>query len=320
MKPHSSGRCLVRAIVAAVVMLPVAGIACPPVSAAPHADKARPLAVLIGGLGSDMPSAAQDPSGGDWKLVKRRLEKAGYPVFVAETHPGLASGDGSNIIDSDSGDWREAAARLDRQLAASHVRGRDVILVGHSMGGLIARVFAETARGGASRCRAVGIVQLGTPNEGSDAADLAIAALGSAAADRLGDAASMKAFNAAFPNARGVPTYRLAGDYFPTQARRLSLTSPALGVIWFAVHAVYGDEPNDSLVTVASVRGGPASGWRGCDVFSAVHTDSSWLSTYRERAGCLLPRRSGKAGGAAVDEQILRRIVRDVRAVDRART
>ena len=310
-----SGRVLAATVLA---VLAAGALGAAAAGAQPRAAAAGPLVVLVGGLGSDVPSAAEDSSGGAWKVVKRRLEQAGYRVFVAQTQPGLPSGDTSDVIDSDSGDWRGAAARLDRQLAAAGFSARGVILVGHSMGGLIARAWAGTGHAGGSRCRALGIVQLGTPNEGSAAADLAIGPFATAGAERLGDFAAMEAFNADFPNAAGLPIYRIAGTYFPDAAEPPARDSLALRTIWLAISAVNGDAPNDAVVTLASVRGGPKAGWRGCATFKAVHADSPWLSTYRVKAGCVLPwRNGGKTGGAAVDERILRRIAADVRGVER---
>ena len=285
--------------------------------AQPHAGAGRPVVVLVGGLGSDVPSAAEDPSGGAWKVVKRRLEQAGYEVYAAQTQPGLPAGDAGAVIDSESGDWRGSAVRLDRQLVAAGFSGRDVIVVGHSMGGLIARAWAGTGHAAGSRCLPLGLVQLGTPNEGSRAADLAIGPFATAGAEMLGDFAAMAAFNADFANTAGLPIYRIAGTYFPDAAEPSSRDSLALRTVWLAVYAVNGSAPNDGVVTLASVRGGPRAGWRGCATFAAVHADSPWLSTYRFKAGSVLPWRSGKKGGAAVDEKILRRIVADVRGVER---
>jgi len=277
----------------------------------------QPVVVLVGGLGSDVPTVAEDPSGGAWKVVKRRLERAGYEVYAAQTQPGLAAGDTSDAIDSESGDWRGAAARLDRQLAAAGFSRRHVILVGHSMGGLVARAWAGTGHAGGSRCRPLGIVQLGTPNEGAKAADLAIGPFATAGAVKLGDFAAMAEFNADFSNAAGLPIYRIAGTYFPDAAEPPARESATLRTVWLAVFAVNGRAPNDGVVTLASVRGGPTAGWRGCATFAAVHADSAWLSTYRFKAGCVLPWRSGKKGGAAVDERILQRIVADVHGIER---
>jgi pimeloyl-ACP methyl ester carboxylesterase len=307
------------AIVWLVVALSVAAAwMLPPVAAAAEAGP-HPLAVLIGGLGSNVPSAAADPSGGDWKLVKRRLEAAGYEVFVAATRPGAPGDRPPYAIDSGSPDWVESARRLDRQLAAAGYEGRRLVLIGHSMGGLISRVYAKTWPGLRSGCRPLGLVQLGTPNEGSEAAGLAGLFPTSEATRVLGDAADMAAFNAAYPNAERLPIYRIAGSYFPAAARAYLVRhgTAALAAVLAAIDAVYGTAANDSVVTVASVRGGPTAGWRGCATVKAMHADSAWLGAYRSDAGCVLPYRSGKRGGAAIDGQIMQRILTDVGAVVR---
>jgi len=303
--------CLVAALCTASSILALTGVA--------RASSPRPLAVLIGGLGSNIPSAAADAAGGDWKFVKRRLQAAGYDVFVAATRPGAAGDRPPYAIDSGSGDWVESAERLDHQLVGAGYEGRRLVLVGHSMGGLISRVYAKTWPGLKSGCRPLGIVQLGTPNEGSGAAGLAGMFPMSEATRVLGNAADMAAFNVAYPNAAGLPIYRIAGSYFP-QAARAYLSdhpTPALAAVLATVTGVSGTAANDSVVTVASVRGGPTAGWHGCAVYKAVHADSSWLGAYRADAGCVLPHRSGKKGGAAIDERIMRRIIADVRAVER---
>ena len=186
------------------------------------------------------------------------------------------------------------------------------------MGGLIARVYAQIWRDLGSGCEPLGIVQLGTPNTGSEVAHLAVGFFDSDAADKLADPVFMKEFNDEFQNAQGLPIYRIAGAYFPTSAYALSRQRADLMVVWSAVYALYGTQDNDSVVTVDSVRGGPTNGWRGCATFKAVHADSPWLSSFRAAAGCVLPRRSGKTGAAAIDEKIMLKIIADVRGVEKS--
>ncbi len=274
-----------------------------------------PLVVLIGGLSAMIPT-----SGGDWTFVKKRLEKEGYPVYVAATWPNARPNQNPDVIDSESGYWSASANRLDHQLVQAGHAGRPVILVGHSTGGLIARVYAKIWRGLASGCQPLGIVQLGTPNKGSKAATLKAAFGASAATRRLGNSTAMRAFNSAYPNAEGLPIYRIAGSYFPRSAYAASLTRPGLRAIWKLIFSVYHTTYNDSVVTVDSVRGGPTAGWRGCAVFKAVHANSMWLSAFRNKAGCVLPRRSGTKGAAAIDERITLKIIADIRGVEKSAT
>jgi alpha-tubulin suppressor-like RCC1 family protein/pimeloyl-ACP methyl ester carboxylesterase len=274
----------------------------------------RPLVVLIGGLGSNIPS-----SGGDWSFVKKRLKNAGYEVRVAATAPNAKSGQDPDVINSNSSNWAISARRLDHQLVQAHLEGRRIVLVGHSMGGLIARVYAQDWRSLTSRCKPLGIVQLSTPNKGSDLASLAwVIGKNSDAAKALGNAKIMTLFNKLYPNADGLPIYRIAGNYFPKPAKAwfLKHRTKHNSVLLSGLIGVYGTSYNDSAVTVDSVRGGPTAGWRGCAVFKAVHSSNSdWFSDYLRDAGCVLPYRTGKTGGAAVDEAIMKKITEDVRAI-----
>lgn len=278
----------------------------------PGSSSTDPVVVLVGGLSSKYAGERTDRAGGDWSFVKKRLEGDGYDVYVAATWPHAASGADPDAIDSESGAWGESAKRLDHQLVQAGLNGRPIILVGHSMGGLIARVYARDWRTYASACRPLGIIQLGTPNKGSRLANVPAWFGDSQAADKLADGDAMAKFNDDYPNREGLPIYRLAGAYFPTSAYALALTRPGLGLVYDGIITLFQNQANDSAVTVDSVRGGPTAGWRGCATFKAVHANSKWLLSFRDAAGCILPRRSGTKGAALVDERIMERIITDV--------
>jgi hypothetical protein len=74
MRPLSAVRWVAGCVVVATLVVLLGGSPVRRAGAAPHAQRTGPLVVLIGGLGSDMPSAAQDPSGGaaiDEQVVRR---------------------------------------------------------------------------------------------------------------------------------------------------------------------------------------------------------------------------------------------------------
>jgi triacylglycerol lipase len=92
---------------------------------------------------------------GMWLPLRTRLRAAGHAVASATLDPPFGS------IDELAGALDGA---IDRLLAQTG--GGKVVLVGHSMGGLIARAFL--ARGGADRVAA--LVTIATPHRGSDLA------------------------------------------------------------------------------------------------------------------------------------------------------
>ncbi|MEO8487265.1 MAG: alpha/beta fold hydrolase [Betaproteobacteria bacterium] len=108
------------------------------------------------------PAPASDPvlllhgvlcNAGVWRSMKRRLAKAGIgPVYAPSYGPPLASID----LFAD-----QAAAKIDRILADTGAK--QVSIVAHSMGGLVARAYLR--RYGGAKVRRV--ITIGTPHAGS---------------------------------------------------------------------------------------------------------------------------------------------------------
>jgi predicted alpha/beta hydrolase family esterase len=108
------------------------------------------------------PAPAADPilllhgvlcNGGVWRSLKRRLRKAGLgPVYAPSYGPPLASIE----LFAD-----QIAAKIDRILAATGAR--QVSIVAHSMGGIVARAYVRKHGGGKVRR----VITIGTPHEGS---------------------------------------------------------------------------------------------------------------------------------------------------------
>jgi len=108
------------------------------------------------------PAPAADPilllhgvlcNGGVWRSLKRRLRKAGLgPVYAPSYGPPLASID----LFAD-----QIAAHIDRILAATGAR--QLSIVSHSMGGLVARAYLRKYGGGKVRR----VITIGAPHQGS---------------------------------------------------------------------------------------------------------------------------------------------------------
>ena len=103
-----------------------------------------------------MPGFGGSPS--SLELLAGQLRAAGHPVAVV-TLPGDATGD-----------ITEMATALGRAVDSVRPSASAVDVVGYSMGGLVARVWAAD-QGGAAEARR--IVTVGTPNQGTDLAGLA---------------------------------------------------------------------------------------------------------------------------------------------------
>jgi pimeloyl-ACP methyl ester carboxylesterase len=140
---------------------------------------ARAPVVLVGGLGEDNPKVvATDPCRGlgDFLTLCSALTFAGHPVYVV---PGSNGGKGRYVLDN-HGSVRPKASKLadfvrnEVEKAPAYLRsGSAPLLVGHSMGGLIAGTAISDYG-----TRAAGLFTIGTPHTGSYGADLAFAVIG----------------------------------------------------------------------------------------------------------------------------------------------
>jgi predicted alpha/beta hydrolase family esterase len=101
--------------------------------------------VLIHGLGRSSSSLSK---------LARKLEARRHPVLNVD-------------YNSRRHDLRECARRIEPEIIAFENRfGRNIVLIGHSMGGLVARILAAEAN-----LNVCGIVMLAPPNGGSEVAD-----------------------------------------------------------------------------------------------------------------------------------------------------
>jgi triacylglycerol lipase len=117
-------------------------------TAAAVAERRRPPILLIHGYGC---------SRGAWWWLRGHLEAAGWTVATISLEPIYTSID--NYVDP-------VARRVDDLLAATGAA--QVILVGHSMGGLVARAYLQRY----GDARVARLLTLGTPHQGSELARL----------------------------------------------------------------------------------------------------------------------------------------------------
>ena len=262
----------------------------------PHSTRVRggsgpPVVVLLTGLGS----STMDGNGGldTWQYVSVKLWAAGYPSWRAKEWPGANNWD---EIDTTSADWDRAAESLDHQLSGDKtVAGRRIILVGHSMGGLIARAYVDmwykNGKRMPSGCTPLGIVQMATPNGGSPGGNIAWGAswFKSQAAHRLADPSFMSTFNTTHVNKARLPIYRLAGTYAPNTVARDYPFLLGADPIWLSLVGLYVGRLNDAAVDLRSVMDGPAYGWTGSPAgFDALHPAGP-ASGHWPMAGHMLP-------------------------------
>jgi hypothetical protein len=232
----------------------------------------KPVIVLIGGLFSDY-----GPNGGatgqTWHGTALDLRSRGYTVLI----PPMRVDQPSWCVMDSMGDIGANVTRLDSWLAdpAQHPEknltpGTQVVLVGHSMGGLIARGFTALGTKSTSQIDVVGIYQIDTPNLGSPLGILGyvkdfipgVNALPEGRLDAIQDLAAagpyIDLFNLFVAPKTLVPTRRVESDFFPDTASSQSQWWDLLqlGTINF-LKGTFGDLPNDGLVSAASASYAP---------------------------------------------------------------
>ncbi|HET6351992.1 MAG TPA: alpha/beta fold hydrolase [Coriobacteriia bacterium] len=270
----------------------------------------KPVIVFVGGLDSNCKDTDTDG------LFGYLRQYFGDTYHVA-TIPSSRGAKAADKIDS-SGSYITAADRLDAYLK-NRFPGRQIVLVGHSMGGLIARAYARDWRGLTSKCEPLAIVQLATPNAGSpEAAIMAFLGDGVHIAGDTSDAIyglsenlyTISWFNSAYTNAKMVPVYQVAGDYFPLYA--LAATGHfdyhkkvALAVLTLA----FGPVAHDGAVSTRSVFKYPKWGVVSREICPAIHAhDAVGLDFWKSSAARVVP--TGSAD--PVEAAILRTVKRAV--------
>lgn len=276
----------------------------------PDSQRARPAIVLVGGLNEDY--GLLDPGSPDhpWHDVYSFLGARGYDVYVV---PSRVSARAPSIVDSTGGFTGDNAIRVERYLEDQGLHDRDVIIIGHSMGGLIARRWAAAPmlwRGANLNPKA--IIQLGTPNAGSPLPVIEHAfGGGSKSLFELDDCGpAIGAFNRMCANYEGIPIMKLGGEFFPAAAQdeMRSLESgfdwqcryPALGYEFALVTKAFAWEANDGAVSIESLLSGPVAVMTG--QYPVMHADAFGLNLFTSQ-GFILPKRD-----TAHEDQILAQI------------
>lgn len=222
----------------------------------------RPIVVLLAGLHSNT-SVTNPGDEWSWLLSSRNNVEACFgkdteSVWVAPTAKGATAPD---VVDS-HGDFNQNAARLETWLSehAADFKGHPIIIVAHSMGGIIARGLLDNPRlvqASGLANEFAGIIQLATPNAGSPGAALMMfvpqADWQNAAVCELSPARVL-VWDLLHTNAVGRPIYRHGGWGIPARVPWLKSASDKLmAAMMLAVFR----EPNDGAVGAGSALYSP---------------------------------------------------------------
>ncbi|MDI6717121.1 MAG: SBBP repeat-containing protein, partial [Actinomycetota bacterium] len=221
----------------------------------------RPILILIAGLYSN---ASNESGKGDiWEWLRTNADEI-LPdvdtVYIAPTQKGANS---SIVIDS-LGHLSTNAERLANyiQQIKSFIQGHPVILVGHSMGGIVARGFIDdpklVEKAGIGK-ELAGLIQIGSPNKGSNLSVVAnnIRLLSwYYECDATHDLSpiQMWIWNKFHTNPKGVTIYQHGGNYLPDNPGGYYL-SPYEQIVGVLLSGAFLGEPNDGAVSFSSLEG-----------------------------------------------------------------